>query len=70
MRFPCRVSQLRGGEWSVRHESQDLGIVEAHAPTRDGALQKIRDEIRYRLELCPCSGESYQYIQIDVVEES
>ena len=70
MRFPCRIFQSRGGEWSVRHESQDLGLVEARAPTRDAALEKIRDEIRYRLELCPCSGESYQYIQVDVVEES
>jgi hypothetical protein len=28
----------------------------------------MRGELRYRLELCPCSGESYQHIEVEIVE--
>jgi len=43
-----------------------LGVVEATADTREAALEKMHGELRYRLELCPCSGESYQHIGIEV----
>lgn len=67
MRFPCVISQLKSGEWQVRHDSRDVGQVEVRAATRDEAIEKIRGEIRYRLELCPCTGETYQHIQIEIV---
>jgi hypothetical protein len=68
MRFPCMLTRLRGGQWAARHDSRDVGRVEVQAATRDEAIAKIRGEIRYRLELCPCSGETYQHIDVEVIE--
>jgi hypothetical protein len=68
MRITCTLAHLPNGHWSARHDSREAGKVEVQAATREQALDKIRGEIRYRLELCPCSGETYQHIQIEVVE--
>lgn len=65
MRFHCSLKRREDGRWSIRHAGE-VGIVEATADTRDAALEKMRGELRYRLELCPCSGESYQHIEIDL----
>lgn len=68
MRLVCTISRRPGGNWAARHDSREAGRVEVQAATREQAIEKIRGEIRYRLELCPCSGETYQHIQIEVVE--
>lgn len=68
MRIECKISQLNGNEWQARHESKNIGAVEARAATREEAIEKIRNEIRYRLELCPCTGESYQHIDLQIVD--
>jgi hypothetical protein len=26
----------------------------------------MRGELRYRLELCPCTGETYQHLEIEL----
>ena len=67
MKFPSTILRRSDGQWSLRHESPEIGKVEVTAPTREQAAEKLRGEIRYRLELCPCSGETYQHIKIDVV---
>jgi hypothetical protein len=41
--------------------------VRVTAPTRDEALRKMEGEIRYWLEICPCTGESYRDVVIEVV---
>jgi hypothetical protein len=66
MRFPCKLKQSGGG-WVAEHDGPDVGHIEIRADTRDAALEKLRGEIRYRLELCPCSGESYQHIEVNVI---
>jgi hypothetical protein len=68
MRFPCTISQ-RGGAWIARHESADLGEVTAQAGSREEVIEKLRGELRYRLEICPCTGESYQHIDVEIVEQ-
>jgi hypothetical protein len=68
MRVTCSLSRLAGDQWSARHESRDVGTLEVRAPTREQAIEKLKGEIRYRLELCPCTGETYRHIEIDVVE--
>ncbi len=70
MRVPCTIQQLRLGQWHVVHRSAELGTIEVVATRRDDALEKMRGELRYRLELCPCSGESYQHIDLELVEVS
>ena len=69
MTFRCRMAQASGGQWSVKHSSSGTGTVEVTATTRALALEKMRAELRYRLELCPCTGEQYKDIEIDLVEE-
>ena len=68
MKFPSTILRRSDGQWSLRHESSEIGNVEVTAPRREQAAEKLRGEIRYRLELCPCSGETYQHIKIDISE--
>jgi hypothetical protein len=68
MKFTCTASPTGDGRWRLRHDSPAVGPVEVVAATRDEALDKLRGEIRYHLELCPCTGESFQHIDVDIVE--
>jgi hypothetical protein len=68
MRIRCRLSREAGGGWKARHESEEVGSVEVLGASREQAIEKIKGEIRYRLELCPCTGETYQHIEIEVDE--
>ncbi|HEX5445584.1 MAG TPA: hypothetical protein VFW87_17285 [Pirellulales bacterium] len=65
MQFHCTLTRRNDGRWLIRHDGQ-VGVVEATAESREAALEKMRGELRYRLELCPCSGESYQHITIEL----
>lgn len=65
MRFRCTLTRREDGRWLIRHTGE-VGLVETTADTREAALEKMRGELRYRLELCPCSGESYQHIAIEL----
>lgn len=69
MKFPCTFSQLSSGEWTARHVGSDLGTVEVRARSQQEALEKMRGELRYRLEICPCTGELYQDVQIEISDE-
>jgi hypothetical protein len=66
VKFACTSSRLANGDWSIRHTSPNLGAVQAIARTRDEALEKMRGELRYRLEICPCTGELYQDVDIEL----
>jgi hypothetical protein len=68
MKFPSIIVRRSDGQWTLWHESTEIGRVEVTAPTREQATEKFRGEIRYRLELCPCNGESYQHISIEISE--
>jgi hypothetical protein len=68
MRVTCTLTRSPRGNWSARHDSEGVGQIEVQGATRDEAIEKLKGEIRYRLELCPCTGETYQHIAIDVVE--
>ena len=66
MRFPSTILRRDDGRWCLVHESSELGRVEATGVSRKEVIDKLRGEIRYRLELCPCSGQSYQHIRIEI----
>jgi hypothetical protein len=68
MRFPCTIQRLATGRWSAAHDSRDVGPVAVHGASRDEAIEKLKGEIRYRLELCPCTGETWQHIEVEIVE--
>ena len=69
MKAPCTLTRLPNGAWLVRHSSPALGDVEVTASARDEALAKMRDELQYRSELCPCSGASADVVVLQVQEQ-
>jgi len=69
MKATCTSSRQRNGTWLVRHSSSVLGTLEVSAASRDEALTKMRDELQYRIELCPCSGASGDTVALQVREE-
>jgi hypothetical protein len=70
MKAPCTLSRMGNGTWLVRHSSSPLGTVEVSASSREKALTKMRNELQYRIELCPCSGASGDTVELQVSEES
>ncbi len=70
MKALCTVSRMPNGTWLVRHSSSSLSTVEVFAPSRDEALTKMRNELQYRIELCPCSGASGDTVELQVTKES
>jgi hypothetical protein len=69
MKAPCTVSRMCNGTWVVRHSSSTLGTVEVSASSRDEALTKMRNELQYRIEWCPCSGVSGDTVELQVRAE-
>lgn len=67
MKFHCTISK-RDGQWVVRHEGSEGGLIQVQAASREAALEKMRGELRYRLELCPCTGASYQHLEVELQE--
>ncbi len=68
MRFTCTLTRTAGGQWTAHHESDAVGVVNVVAASRDLSIDKLRGELRYRLELCPCTGESYRHIDVEIIE--
>jgi hypothetical protein len=69
MRAACTLGRAQNGAWLVRHASPALGTVAVSAPSREEALTKMRNELQYRSELCPCSGASADTVVLQVSEE-
>jgi hypothetical protein len=59
---------MPNGRWSAQHVGAELGTVNAFGESRDAAIEKLRGELRYRLELCPCTGEVFKDLEVEVVE--
>ena len=66
----CILSPTPKNEWRIRHSSSALGNVEITGSSRVEALAKMRRELQYRMELCPCTGESVGAIELRVSEDS
>jgi hypothetical protein len=69
MKLTCTLSHLANGQWLAKHTGSSVGQVEVTAPTREEALTKLRNELQYRIELCPCSGVSGPTVELQVREE-
>jgi hypothetical protein len=67
VKFVCRISECESG-WTAEHAGPEIGPIRLTAPTREEALRKMTEEIRYWLEMCPCSGQAYQDLEIELVE--
>ena len=66
MKYRVVLKRLLDGKYYARCNAAPIGLAEATADTADMALEKVRDEIRYQLEWCPCSGVSADYVELDV----
>ena len=69
MMAPCTLRRMWNGTWLVRHSSSDLGTVEVSGSSRDEALTRMRNELQFRIEWCPCSGVSGDTVELQVQEE-
>ena len=63
MRFDVTVEQSSDG-FTASCESMAC-IATGLSPTN--ALDSLRDEIRYRLELCPCTTVNDDFVELNVV---
>jgi hypothetical protein len=69
MKFTCTITRLGNGKWLAPHTGSSTGQVEVTAATREEALTKMRDELQYRIEWCPCSGASGDTVELQVRDE-
>ena len=69
MKLTCTLSRQANGTWLAKHTGSSTGQVEVTAPTREEALTKMRDELQYRIEWCPCSGAWGDTVELQVREE-
>jgi len=61
--FRVRVSKQPGGRWVA---TCDAPACMSRGTTEAEVLDKIRKEIRYRIEYCPCTGVDDDYVQLAV----
>jgi hypothetical protein len=69
MKLTCTLSRLYNGQWLARHTGSSVGQVEVTAPTKEEALTKMRNELQYQIEFCPCSGVAGPTVELQVREE-
>lgn len=63
MKYSVTVEQGEGGGYVA--SCAELGISTTGLSAAN-ALDALRDEIRYRIEMCPCTTVSDDYVQLDV----
>ena len=68
VKFPATVKRLIDGTWQVRSVGTAAGDVTVVGASREEALEKARLEIRYRIEWCPCSAVSDEFVELVAVE--
>ncbi|MHB8417004.1 MAG: hypothetical protein ACYDCL_02940 [Myxococcales bacterium] len=68
MKFKVTLKRLIDGQWQVRSAGTVAGEVSVSAPTREAALEKAAAEIRYRIEWCPCSAVSDEFVELAIEE--
>lgn len=61
MIFHASIEPTEGGGYVARCEEP---AVAASGLSPASALDQLRDEIRYCLELCPCSGVEDDYVEL------
>jgi len=63
MKYSVNVEQGEGGDYVA--SCAEFGVSTTGLSAAN-ALDALRDEIRYRLEMCPCTSVSDDYVQLDV----
>jgi hypothetical protein len=68
MKFPVTLKKLIDGRFQARCIGTVAGEVTVLAASREAVLDKITAEIRYRIEWCPCSAVSDQFVELELRE--
>ncbi len=68
MKFPATLKKLIDGKYQVRSIGTIAGEVTVIGNTRQAAVERAKNEIRYRLEYCPCSAVSDEFVELDLRE--
>ncbi|RME55704.1 MAG: hypothetical protein D6795_02585 [Deltaproteobacteria bacterium] len=68
MKYRVTVKRLLDGRFYARCNTAPMGVCETTGGNREEALEKLRNEIRYQLEWCPCSGVAENFVELDVRE--
>jgi predicted RNase H-like HicB family nuclease len=63
-RYRARLRCEADGSWVAA--AVELPHCWSRGQSEEEALTRLRDEIRYRIEFCPCSGVDEEYVQVDV----
>ena len=66
-RFKARITRDAAGEFIAA--AVELPNCWSRGHDRAEAFAKLREEIRYRIEYCPCSGVADDFVELDVVSE-
>ena len=66
VRFPATVKKLIDGTYQVRSIGTIAGEVSVLGNTREEAIARATEEIRYRIEWCPCSAVSDEFVELDL----
>jgi hypothetical protein len=64
VKFEATVEAEADGSYIANCENPHCS---GHGLSPVNALDALRAEIRYRLELCPCTGVSEDFVELDVV---
>lgn len=65
MDFQVRLKTTGEGDYEATCSAPE---VSSRGLSRTSALELLRAEIRYRLEMCPCSSVDDDYVQLRVEE--
>ena len=61
MIFNASLEQTEDGEFIARCEDP---MAIAQGMSSKSALERLRSEIRYQIELCPCSGVDEDFVEL------
>ena len=53
MKYRVSVKKLIDGKWQARCLTSVVGDVVVQGDSRDDTLERMKNELRYRLEFCP-----------------
>jgi hypothetical protein len=68
LKFPATLKKLIDGKYQVRSIGTIAGEVIIVADSREAAIARATEEIRYRIEWCPCSAVSDEFVELDLQE--
>lgn len=68
MRYRVTLKHLIDGQWQARCEAGPLGPVWRDGASREEAVERLKAEMHYQLEWCPCSSLNAEALHLDLHE--